>query len=187
MEFSYRVSEADYFVARKLRLNATRNLGFPKKIILWIFILVCLMLLWSVVMKSTQHPTQENAEAATTPTAPGSRALLFNAAPFLILAGTWVAVLFVWVPYRVRRIYNNDPSMQGEFTVEITPSAINMRNTAGTTANAGWNIYEFWSEAKSVIILVNRSGSYFVLSLSGLAESQRAELRSILSTALPKK
>jgi len=187
MEFSYRVSEAEYLVARKLRLTAMRNLRIPKTIILCVFILVCLMLLWDVVRKTTHHPPQGNPDAVPTQNVPVSTALQFNAAPFLIMIGISFAAIFVWVPIRVRRAYRNDPSMQGEFTVEITPSAITTRNTAGTGANAGWNIYEFWSEAKSVIILVNRSGSYFILSLSGLAEAQRDELRSILSTALPKK
>lgn len=77
--------------------------------------------------------------------------------------------------------------MQGTFTVSIDPASITVRNTAGTLFQAGWNVFENWREKKEIILLLLRSGSVSVLSLVGLSDYQRNELRSILSAALPKK
>jgi hypothetical protein len=40
---------------------------------------------------------------------------------------------------------------------------------------------------KNVIVLTFHSGSYSILSLAGLSEAQRGELRGILSAVLKKK
>ena len=77
--------------------------------------------------------------------------------------------------------------MQGEFTANITPQSISLKNTAGTDFTSVWNVYEYWREAKDVIIVVFRSGGYSTLSLAGLSEPQRNELRGILSTVLPRR
>ena len=77
--------------------------------------------------------------------------------------------------------------MRGQFTVNITQDSISTENTAGTTSKSSWNVYDYWCEGKSVIVLMFHSGSYSVLSLAGLSEVQRGELRGILSAALPKR
>lgn len=77
--------------------------------------------------------------------------------------------------------------MQGEFTVNIEPGSIAVRNTAGTLFQAGWNVFERLGERKDVIVLFLRSGEVTILSLAGLSDYQRNELRSILTAALPKK
>jgi hypothetical protein len=189
MEFSYKVSEADYLAAWKLRIKTMRSRSVVKTVMFWVFILVCLILFWTIVQKTNHQPLPrpDESEFSTPAPAPTSKSLLMNAGPLVLIAGVWISIVFVWVPRRVRHIYRKDPSMQGEFTIDVTQSAISTRNTAGTTSSAGWNIYESWSEKKDVIILVFRSGAYFILSLSGLGPAQRDELRSILSAALPKK
>jgi len=88
---------------------------------------------------------------------------------------------------RLRYLYRRDPRMQGQFTVNISRDSISTENTAGTTSTSAWNVYDYWCEGKGVIVLMFNSGTYSVLSLAGLSEPQRGDLRGILSAALPKR
>jgi hypothetical protein len=88
---------------------------------------------------------------------------------------------------RLRKIYRNDPAMQGRYTVEITPDGIAMENTAGATGRSGWNLYEYWTEGKDLIVLGLRSQAYVPIPLSELALQQREELRGLLSSVLSRK
>ena len=88
---------------------------------------------------------------------------------------------------RLRRIYRKDPLMQGQFTVNLSPESISIQNTAGTSAKTGWNIYKGWREGKGIIVLLLHPGTAFAMSLAGLSEPERSELRGVLNSALPKK
>jgi len=253
MEFSYRISESDSLRAWKLRREKHRwplgLLGFGL-VLFWVFILVCLMLLWTVVQKSATSKAVEysysdlynkvqagevqdaviqgdelrghlkgSPEGFHT-TLPANYDDLLKAMiaarmsvtireskgkgpqggivfPLLVTVGPIVLVLSLFCLFVVllgrfgatapRSKYREDPVMQGEFSVEITPQGIATRNTAGTSAKSGWNIYEYWREGKGLTVLVLRSGAYFTLNVAGLSDVQRQELRGILATALPKK
>jgi hypothetical protein len=119
----------------------------------------------------------------------GSTALTvaINVGPFLVMGGIFAFVLFRLGPTTLRRLYRKDPSMQGTFTVNVTEDSISVQNTAGTSWQSEWNLYEEWREGKDLIILIYRSSAFFVLNLAGLSEPQRGELRGILSAVLPKK
>jgi hypothetical protein len=189
MEFTYRISEAEYLNAAKLRLKGTRRFGTIKTVLFWVFIFVCLMLLLSVVQHHHQQvsPIPDEAVAQTVDSGHVVRAILENIGPFALLIGIWLFMMFRFVPARLRRLYRKDPSMQGQFTVNITPDSLLTQNTAGTSSKTGWNIYDCWREGNGVIMLVFHSGAYFLLSLASLSDAQRNELRGILATALPKK
>ena len=77
--------------------------------------------------------------------------------------------------------------MRGEITVNITPESYMYRNSAGASAQFTWNLFERWVENKSLILLVMHTRFHAIMNVAALSESQRAELRSILSIALPKK
>jgi hypothetical protein len=200
MEFSYTISEAEFIQAWKLRMKSVRKRSALRKVIFWSFILVCLLLLWVVVQQKSNHagnqpPASEmsnNCSAASVnPPTHGNPFLTssfwLNVGPFVLLASLWVFLFFRFVPARLRKLYLNDPVMQGTFTVSVAPDSISVQNNAGSSGRATWNIYERWHEGKSVIILIIRSQTYLILSVSALSEAQRAELRSILAAALPKK
>jgi hypothetical protein len=244
MEFSYRISEADFLNAWKLRLQK-RRLPLPVRLIVfWLFVMVCLMVLWAVVQKgatskevqysysdlyskvqagevqdaaiqgdelrgrlkgskeifhTTLPANYDDLEKAmiaagvnVTIKAPPSEngiltPLLLNVGPFILLIGVWFLMLRRLGAMNPRRTYRKDPTMQGEFTVEITPQGIATRNTAGTSSLSGWNVYNDWREGKNLIVLMMRSGGYFTLNVSGLSDMQRQELRGILASALPKR
>jgi hypothetical protein len=188
MEFSYRISEAEYKQAFRLRLKAGGRAQTLKTVMFWVFVLVCLMLLWAVVERSSnQQSTTEEQTVTTHAEPPSANNILLNVGPFVLIAGAWVFILFRLGPLQLRRMYRRDPAMQGEFTVTITPESISTRNTCGTFSQTGWNIYEYWREGKGLIVLVMISRAYFALSLANLTDPQREELRGILAQVLPKK
>jgi hypothetical protein len=104
-----------------------------------------------------------------------------------VLAGLWIIIVTGLVPMRLKHRYRKDPRMHAKFTVDITPNFIFTHNSAGTTSKSGWNVYDYWSEGKNVIVLMFFSGSYSILSLAGLSELQRGELRGILGASLRKR
>jgi hypothetical protein len=145
-------------------------------------------MLWAVVRRNSQVPLEaENPAPQTAEEGHSASQVLVNVGPFILVAGVWVFMVFRLAPKRLRRQYLRDPSMQGEFTVRVSPASISIENTAGSSTTAGWNIYEDWREGKAVIILSLFSGAYFILGLTELPEPQRAELCGILAAALPKK
>jgi len=187
MEFSYQVSEAEYRSAWKLRCRSHRS-KIVKTAMFWVFLLVCLMLLWGFVQHGVQQapiPQEQVAEPASS--GHSTTELVTNVGPFVLLAGVWTFMIVRLGPGRLRRLYRKDPSMQGQFTVNIAPGTFAIQNSAGWTSHTGWNLFEFWREGKDVIVLVFHTGTYYILCLSGLSEAQRAELRGIISLALPKK
>jgi hypothetical protein len=196
MEFTFKVSEAEYLRASKLRGGSLSSL--VAKIVVgvflfWVFILICLVLLWAVVVRSTPRPHGTGKPATTqqpAATRPNggtvARTLLETGGPLIIFVAVFAFVLRR-PPTALLDAYRNDSSMQGQFTVDITRQSISVRNTTGISSKSGWNAYAFWRERKSVMVLIAPTGAYFILSLAGLSEGQRAELRGILSAALPKK
>jgi hypothetical protein len=166
-----------------------------KIVVFWVFVLICLMLLWSIVQKTAridsrarESSTSQKDDAQAEPRATKSTShLTTNVALF---AGVWVVaytLLRLAPGRRARRLYRDDPQMQGQFKVSVNAQSISTENTAGSASTCAWNICDYWREGRDVIILVFRSGTYFILGLSDLSETQRAELRGILTAALPRK
>jgi hypothetical protein len=189
MEFSYRISEAEYLSAAKLKLKSDLRLGrIRKNIIFWVFIMVCLMLVFGVVQKSRQQPKiPDEATIQTIPPAQTASSMILNIVPIVVFFGIMGYLIFRRVPMQLRRVYRKDPSMQGQFTMNITPESISIQSTAGTSSKTGWNIYDYWREGKGMILMVCQSGIAYPISLAGLTEAQRDELRGILTASLPKK
>jgi hypothetical protein len=241
MEFSYRISEAEYLTALRLRREAAHGSRRARTVLFWIFIMVCLILLWAVVQKGattgknlayaalydkvqsgqvqdavirgdelTGHLKGSKEEFRTTLPANYNElleamiaarvdfsikerqsnmrtSLLINVGPFALLLIVWFLLLRQLGPKALRRMYGRDPTMQGEFTVNVSAQSIAIRNTAGSSFTSGWNVYEYWREGKNLIVLALCSGAYTTLNISGLSDVQRNELRGILSGALPKR
>jgi len=191
MEFSYGITESEYVRACQLGRNSFLH-PVAKKVLFWVFVLLCLMLLWAIVQKTSYPPAVLDDPTATQSLAvePANkisltRALFVNVGPFVLLAVVWVFLVNLG-PKRLRRVYKKDPLMQGQFTVSLTSESISIQNTAGTSAQTGWNIYSSWREKNGIIVLILRSGPCFAMSLASLTEPQKNELRGVLSKALPR-
>lgn len=197
MQFSYNVSEEQYRRAVKLRLRRSSGPRLFKIAMFWVFVLVCLLMLWTVVTRNAGTPANSNSTQSSdqgsdttetsSPPASAGHAFLINVAPFLLIGGIWVFMLVRLVPAKLGKLYRKDPSMQGTYTLDVTPACLTIHNSAGLTSNMSWNLYESWLESKDLITLQMKSTALFLISLAGLSEPQRDELRSILTSVLPKK
>jgi len=247
MEFSYRISEAQYAQAWKLRRAGRSAQATLRTVVFWVFIVICLLILWAMVSKSAHqgkvveygysdlYQKVENdqvleatiegntlrgrlkaspqdefdtalpynhddltkamlAHGVTFTIKPGQNntwlVLLINIGPAVAIIAAWIFILRrmgPWVPTNPDRVYRNDPVMQGEFTVNIAPVGISIRNTAGTSSQSGWNVYEYWREGKDLIVLKSLSPGQLMINVAGLTEIQRQEIRSTLASVLPKK
>jgi hypothetical protein len=188
MEFKYRVSEAEYLNAWKVRREGLAGPRVVRRVMFWVFIFVCLMLVWiclmlvwAVVNQKAQVPVEPAPVTSSVP-----QAILVDVLPFVAILGVWVLMLVRLGPGSLRRMYRKDPAMQGVYSVEITPESISFTNTAGIATRTGWNIYESWREGRNLIVLIYHSSAYFTLVLSGLSETERSELRGILAAAIPR-
>lgn len=183
MQFSYNISEDEFLKA--VRLRCRRNSSVTKIVMFWAFILICLVLLWGTITRSRQSSAIDDAPVPTD-VSPTSSSSWF---PITMISVGLVVVLQIkyWSPRRLRRLYRKDLAMQGRFTVEMTPESLEIGSTAGFTSRSNWNLYEFWSEKNHLIVLVLLSSAFVVLNTAGLPEPQRAELRGILSSAVPQK
>lgn len=183
-----------------------RRGSLAKTVVFWIVILACLMLLWFLISRPANRTTNSDIQTTTnseiqarSPISPSNStaqpltpaqavaAILFNVGPLAVIILAWLFLLFKWVPGNLGKRYRNDPQMQGEFTVKITPESFSTHNTAGIDWQIKWNNFEGWVEKQNLVLLIMRSQVHFTLNAADLSESQRAELRSILSIALPKK
>jgi len=193
MEFSYRISEAEYLRASKLKPLRSAAVWVLKAvagiILFWMCVFVGLILLWLVVQRSNgvaHHPAPNHAGAGQT-----LKAAVLNLGPFIgpfiLIGGAGIYLLFGLEPMLKRREYREDARMQGEFTVNIGQGLILIRDAAGTSSQAGENSYEWWHESKRLIVLRLRSGAHTIVSLAGLSDAQRAELRNLLTATLPKR
>jgi|GEM_PF-1956386 len=190
MKFSYRIDAAQYAQAWTLRRKAGKQQKLAKAAIFWVFILVCLVLLWGVIQHNAGSapsvPVPDDADHVTADHPFTS--LIQNVFPLCIFLGIWIFILF-GSRRQLRKLYYSDPAMQGIFTVEITPETFHTENTAGASGQTGWNIYDGWCEdAKNhLIVLIMKSQAYFVVSTVDLSEAERDELRGVLQRALPRK
>ena len=188
MEFSYRINEAQYAQAWRLRRNAGKRKKIVKVALFWVFILVCLVLLWGVIQHNAGAAPSVAEDAGNIPESHSFTSQLPMLLPIGAVLVAWVYTLF-GVRHQLRKLYRNDPGMQGVFTVEITTEMFRTENTSGASGQTSWNIYDFWCEdAKNhLIVLVAKSQAYFVVSTVDLSEAERNQLRSILQTALRRK
>lgn len=184
MEFSYRISEADYLAAWKMQLKNTSRSRDLRSIAIWVGINVCLLIGWFVV----SHRPVSVLEIESPSRSASSTSLMSS---ILVVIGL---VVLGNVLYRVkkrssllREMYWKNPVMQGEFTVEATSEEVKSRNTAGTSSASKWDVYESWSEEKNLMLLTMRNETFSILNLAALSAQQRDELRTIIAAALPKK
>jgi hypothetical protein len=186
MEFSYRISEAEYLSAAKPKSKGSSS--YVKAILFWLVIIAFLVLVLTVIQHFTQLSGVTRQPAVQPVGAHRTASQYFmDFWPLLVIVAVWVLMPKIQ-PMVSRRRYRKDPLMQGQFTVNITPESISIENTAGTSSQSKWNDFRFWYEAEGVIVLVSRPKARSIpIGLVGLSGAQREELRCILAASLPKR
>ena len=176
MRFEYTISEDNFL--KGVRLSC-RTQGHKAKIILSLVILFLLLITVGPMISRGLQP-----EANDQPQLSSSSVWV----PIPVITGCFAMALQAgyYGPRRLRQLYRKNPAMHGVITVEITPESIVMES-AEFSSRSKWNLYEFWSEQDSQIVLVLLSRVFVILNIADLAEPQREELRAILGSVLSKK
>jgi hypothetical protein len=117
VEFTFRISEADYVAAARLREGAMK-VGPPRAIVAWVWFLLCLFAIWfAAVDAGPGHPVQAgggrfNADSRPSPVqAPAAIRSIFRPAALLLLAWSsapWFLLYSRGSP-RLRKAYRKDP------------------------------------------------------------------------------
>jgi hypothetical protein len=201
VEFSYRISEADYRRAYDLyRKKASLICRIPSKLILVVVVVLALVPTYSIIQRHTQQAQSASTEttiretnearppdAGAALTSNQLASLLENVGPFLLLVAVWIFVVFFWLPGLVGKTYRKNPLMQGEYTLSLTPDCLVVANTAGLDSRLAWPIFSKWIIKENIVILIYKSGSYLIVNLAGLDPAEQIQFRSILAESIPGK
>lgn len=193
MEFSYKVTEEEFKAAWRLKRKASSRSSF-KTAVFWILLMLGLLMFYRSLEIKNNQPEITVGKLATQSIfvntanfTPPSQESIADAGPFIVLSGVWTLIVSVLIPMRLRLLYQRDPRMQGQFTVNVTKDYVTTENSAGTESKTSWNVYNYWCENKGIIVLMFHSGAYSILSLAMLSGAQKKELREILSASLKRK
>lgn len=198
MEFTYSISEEEYVKANKLARKMMRS-SIRKTVLFWLFVVVCLTLLFLVVQKDhvasqdpgsstqTEETVQVQSGAPEVSTSVAAHNALVNIAPLAAVLGIWAGIFFFWIPYQVRRQYRRDPNYQGVMTVTLNADTVALRSTTGLSWQVGWNSVDRWRERNDFLLLQMKSRGFLFASVRNLSEPEREDLRTILAEALRKK
>jgi len=196
LEFSYNITEAEY-----RRFCRLRDRSFPATlfrlirnlVLFWMLVMITLALLWILVSagshteKSQEHPTKQTASQSSSASLNTTLRLVLTTGVFIAILGVSVFALFISPGLQIKSRYRKDPLMQGTFNVNALPNSISIKNSSGFSSQTDWILYRSWRETKGLIILQMKDDVDFPISLAGLSEPQRTELRGILVAALPQK
>jgi hypothetical protein len=188
MEFSYRITQDQYLRAKRLVIGPSIWPWLRRRLLVGFALVFCAAVLISIVLHNSPPMNSQQD------TRPAQEAVQLNGwaatIPWILCIAVFGISVFSLVasgPLRDRRTFKNDPLMHGEITVNLTSELISTHNTAGATSQFAWSAFERWLERKDMVLLVMRSRGYIILGVSSLTDVQRAELRGILSIALPRK
>jgi hypothetical protein len=188
MEFSYRISEAEYLRARKAPKRSSAQIVYlilGANFLFWLMIFVLVVILWSVVQLTSAPAQTQPASAHAHPA--GFVGIIFFCLILLGIFCLFASLFFGLGPLRARRHHRKSAYLRGQFTVNVTQRSISIQNSAGPSLQDTWNLYQYWRERNGLIVLVRSSREFAILNLAGLSDPQRAELRGLLTSALPQK
>jgi hypothetical protein len=191
MEFSYKLTEAEYVLACRI---AVKRPGRPwarllsRSYLFLIFLVVWGSLLAGMVLEQSDLVGITADEIRHIHTVP--EFIPESIIPAICLFVFVVLALGMrplrWLDRKARQEhFRTDPSCQAETTVTATPNSISFRSVNGSSDSI-WGCFATWAERNGILVLVTRAGVRKILKISGLTEPEKAEFRMILNAALPK-
>jgi hypothetical protein len=164
MEFTTTISEQDYVAGHRLAQKSV----LMAALLVWLYVLLAWLLCEFVIGLVIE---------------PKGLCTVYDGLAVLGLIG----LLWIYLPYSVRRRYGKDPSQWGENVVRLGPQGVSEESSTGTSASRTWSVCSHWRESERVFVLRTQSGIYFTFPKACLNVGQQEELRSILAAHLPKK
>ena len=178
MDFTTKISEQDFLDAYRLRCNSLIVLQRIATISLYVLTTACGMVIVCAFMKAWEGSGDKDAVKSLF-------VVLFNILPFEILTFLYVVYLKLYIPFRVRRLFRQDPNHKGEMAVQLSGDGVSEESSIGPNVYFPWAACSRWRESRRVIVLIVQSGIYFIFPKACLSAAQQDELRSELATRLP--
>jgi hypothetical protein len=192
MEFKYKLTEAEYLLASKI---VVKRPGRPwARTLSYGYLAVIFLIIWGAFLAG-MFLEQENLVGITAAEIQQVHAMqkMVPASIVPVLGIFGLALLFLRLrPLRFldrnSRIehFRTDPGCQAETTVTVTPESIGFRSATGFSESI-WECYATWVERNGILILVTRAGVRKILKITGLSDSDKDELRGLLTAALLKR
>ena len=194
MEFTYKISEQDYLLAASIVVKPPKW-GAP----LWTRYALPIWLLGFMIL-ATAVGIYSGSESAGLPHAGslGARIvqpLLEAIVPASLL--TWLysitGHLFLKVVRKKRERalhlanYRANPACQHESTVTLTSEIVRFQCGPNCFTQSPWSGYLEWIEKGNILLLITTGRQRRILQVGSLSNTERQELREILSSALSPK
>jgi hypothetical protein len=104
-----------------------------------------------------------------------------------ILILLWILAFRVYPPFATRRKFRQARNLHGEIVNELTAEGLWQKTEGGSYGFSKWKDFSYWRESEQIIIVVYPTNVFCLLPKSDLSSDQCAELRGILTSALPQK
>jgi hypothetical protein len=178
VRFTTHVTEADFMAAYRLHCKSLHRriasaIAYTFAAVFWSF-LVC------AAISERTHPGElflgQDASEFVRLLLPGG-----------ILILLWILAFRVYPPFATRRKFRKARNLHGEIVNELTAEGLWQKTEGGSYGFSKWKDFSYWRESEQIIIVVYPTNVFCLLPKSDLSADQCAELRGILSSALPQK
>ena len=177
MEFSYKLNKEIYLEAFRLY-----HWKLWRRLVVACFVMIALLDLVVLAIITREGRSQGQQLFETLSLDPAISCL------FLLVVLILVSASSIMLPqWRISRMYRKNPERDAIVTLTVTLEQFGVRLEGKGNSSFNWTLYKYWREGKNVIILALHMGQHQFIPKTDLTPTQLDELRSILSTALPKK
>jgi hypothetical protein len=169
MRISYRITREDFIEAQKLHLSkgasALTRAGRLIIRVLVVSIFVVLLALAFVIKDAKLWSSLE---------------------PLLFIDVFWAVVIWVWMPFNLRRTYARDRRLQDEITADITEDGIHF-NTAMSDSNLKWGLFVRVLESDRIFVLYRSRQLSNAFPKRAFGPGEADQFRELLRQKLPPK
>jgi len=186
MEFAYKLTEADYVKAARIKAKSL-NARPWSKFLSRLYLVLSFVILWLCFSAGRILEWLDLTGDKLGNLAVGNL-LLSSILPTAILS-LLIILLVRAVAYLPRRRlrreqYRNSAACQVETRVRVSPQSIAFQSETGSS-ESNWKNYATWNTRDGILVLTNHGGVRHILKIAGL--DQHSELMGILADALPQK
>ena len=165
MEISYELAEKDFREAYVAHRNRNALSRWSRRLFIWLAGFFAAFVIFGFAVK----PSVEAAK---------------NLFPFLGLVLMWIAALWIFPGWNMRRQFLKQPGAHGPRTLLLDSSGAHWRWNGGSS-EVEWRNYIRSVEGKNQFLLYTSPACFNIVPKRALVEAQLEELRQILKLNIP--
>jgi len=106
--------------------------------------------------------------------------------PFLALAVLWLGVLFVYMPFKLKRDFRKHPNFSRDCSVQVSETGLNSQSDV-STGETKWAAFVRFRETRNLFMLYLGGRMFKVIPKRAFSGAQLEEFRALLRQKLPNK